>query len=101
MSLSNLCYAEQIEINCTSKTKLSNYHVVINTINNTALLNYDFMGQRLSYTVENGKLRNKIFSGIATFYSSQTGENKDEPFMLEIDLTKKTLKENSFLYLCN
>jgi hypothetical protein len=98
--ISNMCIADVIELNCLSKSKLSHYHVVIDTDKKTGLLNYEFMGQKTSYAVENGKFQNKVFFGIASFYDSQTGEDHDEPFMLEVDLNKYTLKENSFVYNC-
>jgi len=83
------------------KTGTSTFDINIDTVSLRGVVGYEFMGQKITYEISKGKFNNNIFTGIATFLSSQTGETHDEPFMITYDSKKNILTETNMIYICN
>jgi hypothetical protein len=100
-SISNI-NAEVINKKCLSqKTGKSTYDINLDTLNLRGALGYEFMGQKITYEVSKGQYKDGIFTGIATFLSSQTGETHDEPFIISYNKKTNIFSETNGTYKCN
>ena len=94
--------AEVFNKKCTShKTGKSVFNINIDTNSLRGVIDYRFMRQKITYEISKGKFVNNIFTGIATFLNSETGETHDEPFLITYDAKKNILMETNMTYLCN
>lgn len=94
-------YAESIDQFCLSKSGKSSYHINLDTNAHRGVLDYEFMGQKVSYKISEVKQEKAIFTGIAEFLSSKTGESKGNSFVFTYDSVGKTFSENNMVYHCN
>ena len=83
------------------KTGTSIFNINIDTASLRGAVGYEFMGQKVTYEISKGKFIHGVFTGIATFLSSETGETHDEPFMITYDTKKNILTETNMVYACN
>ncbi len=97
---SNVSNAEDINKTCISQTGKSKFSININTDNLRGVMDYEFMGQYVTYEIINGKINKDTFSGIAKFLSSKSGEIKDESFIVSYDIKNSILKETNLTYKC-
>lgn len=87
---------------CVSqKTGKSFYNINLDTVILRGVLGYEFMGQKVLYEVSKGELNNNVFTGIATFLSSQTGETHDEPFIISYKTKTNIFSETNGTYKRN
>ena len=94
--------AEVINKRCISqKTGKSTYNINLDTLSSRGVLAYEFMGQKITYEVSKGQFHDGIFTGVATFLSSQTGETHDEPFIISYDTKTNIFSETNGKYKCN
>jgi hypothetical protein len=94
--------AEVINKKCVSeKTGKSTYNINLDTLILRGVLDYEFMGQKITYEVSKGQYKEGIFTGIATFLSSQTGETHDEPFIITYKTRTNIFSETNGTYKCN
>ena len=94
--------AEVLNKKCISqKTGASTFNINLDTVILRGVLDYEFMGQKITYEISKGKFSNSIFTGIATFLSSETGETHGKPFMMTYDAKKNILTETNITYVCN
>ena len=101
LSISTL-NAEVINKKCLSqKTGKSTYDINLDTLSLRGALGYEFMGQKITYEVSKGQYKDGIFTGIASFLSSQTGETHDEPFIISYDKKTNIFSETNGTFKCN
>ena len=94
--------AEVFNKKCISqKTGASTFNINLDTVILRGVLGYEFMGQKITYEISKGKFSNSIFTGIAAFLSSETGETHGKPFMITYDAKKNILTETNIIYVCN
>ena len=94
--------AQVINKKCISqKTGKSTYDINLDTLNLRGVLGYEFMGQKITYEVSKGQYKDGVFTGIASFLSSQTGETHDEPFIIFYKTKTNIFSETSGTYKCN
>lgn len=94
--------AEVFNKKCISqKTGTSTFNINLDTVSLRGVVDYEFMGQKITYEISKGKFSNSIFTGIATFLSSETGETHGKPFMISYDAKKNILTETNIVYVCN
>lgn len=94
--------AEVINKKCVSqKTGKSTYNINLDTISLRGVLDYEFMGQKITYEISKGHYKEGIFTGIATFLRSQTGETHDEPFIISYKTKTNIFSETNGTYKCN
>ena len=85
----------------SQKTGASTFNINLDTVILRGVLDYEFMGQKITYEISKGKFSNSLFTGIATFLSSETGETHGKPFMITYDAKKNILTETNIIYVCN
>ncbi len=94
--------AEVFNKKCISqKTGASSFNINLDTVRLRGVVDYEFMGQKITYEISQGKFNNGIFTGIATFLRSETGETQGKPFMITYDAKKNILTETNMIYICN
>ena len=94
--------AEVFNKKCISqKTGKSTYSINLDTVNLRGVLGYEFMGQKITYEVSKGQFKDGIFTGVATFLSSQTGETQDEPFIITYNKKTNIFSETNGIFKCN
>jgi hypothetical protein len=94
--------AEVINKKCVSqKTGKSTYNINLDTLSLRGVLDYEFMGQKITYEVTKGRYKEGTFTGVATFLSSQTGETHDEPFIITYKTKSNIFSETNGTYKCN
>ena len=93
--------AEVFNKKCTSQSGKSLFNINIDTVSLRGVIDYEFMGQRINYEILKGKYVNSIFTGIATFLSSETGETHGKSFVITYEVKNNILKETNTKYLCN
>lgn len=94
--------AEVLNKKCISqKTGASTLNINLDTVILRGVVGYEFMGQKITYEISKGRFSNSIFTGIATFLSSESGETHGKPFMITYDAKKNILTETNIIYVCN
>jgi len=90
---SNLIMAETIYKKCLSDSGDSSYNINFDTSSLKGVMQFKFMGQDITYEILSAEYKKGVFSGIASFVKSATGELGDEPFLISYDTNTKILKE--------
>jgi len=94
--------AEVFNKKCISqKTGASTFNINLDTVTLRGVVGYEFMGQKITYEISKGKFSNSIFTGIASFLSSETNETHGQPFMITYEAKKNILTETNMIYICN
>ena len=94
--------AEVFNKKCISqKTGASSFNINLDTATLRGVVGYEFMGQKITYEISKGKFSNSVFTGIASFLSSETGETHGKPFIISYDAKKNILTETNMVYVCN
>ena len=89
----NLVMADSIYKKCLSKSGKSSFDINLDTSTLKGVMQYKFMGQDITYEILSAEYKKGVFSGIASFVKSATGELGDEPFLISYDTNTKILKE--------
>ena len=91
--ITNLVMADSIYKKCLSKSGKSSFDINLDTSTLKGVMQYKFMGQDITYEILSAEYKKGVFSGIASFVKSATGELGDEPFLISYDTNTKILKE--------
>jgi hypothetical protein len=96
----NIVIADNVQKKCFSKSGKSSYDINLDTLLLKGVVEYKFMGQDITYEILSAEYKNGVFSGIASFLKSRSGETHDEPFIISYDSKSNTLKELT-TYTCH
>lgn len=85
--------SETIVTTCISESGLSIYDLNLNLTDNSGQIRYRYMQQDVYYSVTLQKVESGVFSGVAVFESSNTGEIRGNDFSFSYDTERDVFEE--------
>ena len=93
--------SEAINVTCKSPSGKSIYDLMLNLKDAKGSIRYRFMEQDVYYHVNMSMQNNKLVSGKAYFYRSNSGETKGNSFTFLYNKRDNTFEENGLISKCN